>query len=69
MNIIYYYVNLFVLNPLSLDKPGRFYLMLISWWYNYVNKINCNFTKKAKKQICTSNRMVSSAINDKFDEW
>ena len=21
------------------------------------------------KEICTSNRMVSSAINDKFDEW
>ena len=24
---------------------------------------------KVKKQICISNRIVSSAINDKFDEW
>ena len=25
--------------------------------------------KTAKLGICTCNRMISSAINDKFDEW
>lgn len=59
MNIAYFYVNFFRYYKRFLPSwPCRHFLkyfypissntqIFISSWYNYANKINCNFTKKA----------------------
>ena len=45
-------------------KVSVIQLILFSWWYNYTNKINSNFTRKTCKIALNCNTRVYSLLPD-----